>query len=142
MAEAINSALAEARDVLAVMGEFKRPIASASRGTLRATSTADGLEIEVDLPTGEVGDAVVSAHEAAGIVARPLIDFSRSTFTDTARGREYEKPWLRAILVGATDSKAGWPDPVIEKVQEKPATTKDKIKALSKLSRRRRLWLL
>ena len=62
MAEVINSGLAEARDVLAVMGEFKRPIASASRGTLRARSTTSGLEIDIDLASGEVGDAVVDAH--------------------------------------------------------------------------------
>ena len=50
MAEAIDSAMAEARDVLAVMGQFQRPIGSASRGTLRATSTDDALEIEMDSP--------------------------------------------------------------------------------------------
>ena len=42
MAEVINSALAEARDVLAVQGEYKRPIASASRGTLRAVRRTTG----------------------------------------------------------------------------------------------------
>ena len=142
MAEAINSALAEARDVLAVAGNFQRPLASASKRSLRATSTDDGLDIEIDLPAGTIGDEVVAAHESAGIVARPLIDFGRSKFVDTDQGREYTKPWLRAILVGSTDSKGGWPDPVIEKVSEGPTTPKDKIKALSKLSRRRRLWLL
>ena len=142
MAEVINSALAEARDVLAVMGEYKRPIASASRGTLRARSTADGLEIDIDLTSGEVGDAVVDAHLSAGVVVRPLIDFDRSEFTDTDRGREYTKPWLRALLVGSTDSKGGWPEPVISEAEGPPTTTADKIKALSKLSRRRRLWLL
>ena len=113
MAEAINSALAEARDILAVQGEFKRPIASASRETLRATSTETGLEIEMDL-IGEVGDAVASAHEVAGVVVRPLIDFARSVFVDTDRGREYSKPYLRGLLVGATDAKSGWPVPKIE----------------------------
>ena len=142
MAEVINSALAEARDVLAVMGEFKRPIASGSRGTLRARSTADALEIEMDLASGEVGDAVVDAHLSAGVVVRPLIDFDRSEFTDTERGREYVKPYLRALLVGATDEKSGWPDPEISEAEGPPTTTQDKIKALSKLSRRRRLWLL
>ena len=132
MARVINDALAEARDVLAIMGEYRRPIASASRGTLRAVSTDDALDLEMDLPAGEVGDAVVSAHEAAGIVARPLIDFERSEFTDTDRGREYTAPWLRAILVGATDSKQGWPEPTI---------AYDGDRAAPAPARRRRFWL-
>ena len=140
MAEAINSALAEARDVLAVMGEFKRPIASGSRGTLRAVSTEGALEIEMDLPAGEVGDAVAAAHEAAGVVVRPLIDFDKSEFTDGPKGREYAKPFLRAFLVGSTDTKGGWPDPVIE-TPGKPKTTAEKIAALSKIGQRRaRVW--
>ena len=141
MAAAINGAVAEARDVIGVMGTYQRPIASGSRGTLRAVSTDDGLDIEMDLPSGEVGDAVVSAHESAGIVVRPLIDFDRSEYVDTDRGREYTKPHVRAYLVGSTDEKAGWPDPVIE-TPGKPQTTAEKIAVLSKIGQRRnRLWL-
>ena len=142
MEEAIDSALAEARDVLAVAGNFRRPLGSVSRGTLRAKSTDDGLEIEIDLPAGTVGDEIVAAHESAGVIVRPLIDFDQSEFVDTARGREYTKPHLRAFIVGATDTKQGWTDAVIDEVLEgPPATTADKIAALSKISKRRRLWL-
>ena len=94
------------RDVLVVAGDFKRPLGSVSRGTVRATSTDDGLDVEIDLPVGAIGDEVVAAHEAAGVIVRPLIDFDRSEFTDTDRGREYTKPWVRALLVGATDTKS------------------------------------
>ena len=114
MAEAVNDALAEARDVLAIMGEYKRPIASASRGTLRAVSGDDGLDLEIDLPAGAVGDDVVSAHEAAGVIVRPLIDMDRSEFVDTDAGREYTRPYVRAFIVGTTDTKTGWPDPTID----------------------------
>ena len=142
MAEAINSALAEARDVLSVMGQFQRPIGSASRGTLRAVSTDSALEIELDLPDSEVGNAVVAAHEAAGVILRPLIDFSKSLFKDTDRGREYEKPWLRGFTVGATDNKGGWPTPVIEGPKKAPAPPVLALPDPTKLSRQRRLWLL
>ena len=134
MAEAINDALAEARDVLAVMGEYKRPVGSASRGTLRAVSTVDGLDLEMDLPAGEVGDAVVAAHESAGVVVRPLIDFDRSEFTDSDKGREYTAPFLRAFLIGATDHKGGWPEPRIDYEAEGE-------RAAPAPERRRRVWL-
>ena len=76
--------------------------------------TDDGLDLEIDLPAGAVGDEIIAAHEAAGVVIRPLIDFDRSEFTDGPDGREYTRPHLRAFLVGATDTKAGWPDPTID----------------------------
>ena len=102
------------RDVLVVAGDFKRPLGSVRKGTLRAKSTDDGLEVEVDLPAGAVGDEIVAAHEAAGVVVRPLIDYERSEFVDGPDGRTVTKPHLRALLVGATDTKQGWPDPTID----------------------------
>ena len=115
MAEQMDRAFAAVeRDVLVVAGNFRRPLGSVSKGTLRGRSTDDGLEVEIDLPAGAVGDEVVAANEAAGVIIRPLIDFERSEFTDTAEGREYRRPHLRAFLVGATDTKAGWPDPTID----------------------------
>lgn len=133
-------------DVLAVAGNFKRPLGSVSRGTVRARSTDDALEIEIDLPAGAVGEEMIAANETAGVLIRPLIDPARSEFIDTARGREYSKPHLRAFIVGSTDTKSGWPDVVIEDVLEDVLedalmTTKDKIAALAKIGRRRRLWL-
>lgn len=134
MADAINGALEDARDVLAVAGEYKRPLGSASRGTIRATSTATGLHVEIDLPAGTVGDEVVAANEAAGVIIRPLITEAQSEFTDTDRGREYSRPHLRALLVGATDTKRGWPDPVIDYEGDRAAP--DPAPAW-----RRRIWL-
>ena len=122
------------RDVLAVAGNFRRPLGSVSRGTLRATSTDDGLELEIDLPAGAVGDEVIAANEAAGVIVRPLIDPARSEFIDTDRGREYSRPHLRAFIVGSTDTKAGWPDAVIDYDGEGRA-------APAPAPARRRLWL-
>lgn len=142
MAKSINEATADARDILAVAGNFRRPLGSVSKGTLRARSTDDGLDIEIDLPAGTVGDEIVAANEAAGVVVRPLVDYDRSEFTDGPDGRTVTRPHLRAFIVGATDTKKGWNDAVIDEVLEgPPVTTKDKIAALSKLSkRRRRTW--
>lgn len=130
MAEMIASA---ERDVLAIAGNYRRPLGSVSRGTLRATSTDEGLEIEIDLPAGAVGDEVIAANEAAGVVVRPLIDFDRSDFTDTERGREYTRPHVRAFIVGATDTKEGWPAVRVDYDGEERAAPPP--------ARRRRLWL-
>ena len=135
MAAMMDRAFAAAeRDILAVAGNYRRPLGSVSRGTLRATSTDDGLELEIDLPAGAVGDEIVAANEAAGVVARPLIDFERSEFTDTDEGRVYTRPHLRAILVGATDTKSGWPDPTIDYGDPES-------RAAPAPAGRRRLWL-
>ena len=121
------------RDVLAVQKDYSNPIASARRGTLRATATTEGAALEMDLPSGRVGDDVVSASQAAGVVARPLIDFDapETVFTDTATGRVVEKARVRAILVGSTDSRAGWDDAVIDFDDGGRAAPE----------RRRRVWL-
>ena len=118
MADMIDRAFRDARagvqgtDVLAVAKDYSNPVASARRGTLRATPSAQGLEIEADLPAGRVGDDLVAASETAGLIARPLLDYENpgTEFVDTAEGRIVTRAHLRAILIGATDSREGWPD--------------------------------
>ena len=72
------------------------------------------LELAIDLPDGRLGDEVIEAHSAAGVICRPLVDDERSEFTDTDRAREYTKPHVRAFLLASTDAKQGWPSPTIE----------------------------
>ena len=101
------------RDVLAVHKDFGNPIASARRGTLRAAPGASGVDVEVDLPVGRVGDDVVAASEAAGVVVRPLIDYAsdETAFVDTPAGpRVVSRFRPRAFLVGSTDARSGWDD--------------------------------
>ena len=122
------------RGVLAVQKDYSNPIASARRGTLRARATGAGVAIEADLPSGRVGDDVVAASEAAGIVARPLIDYEspETKFVDTDAGRVVESAHVRAILIGSTDSRTGWDDARIDydgEARAAPAPV------------RRRIWL-
>ena len=131
MADALGEAERQ-RDILAVAGNFRRPLGSVSRGTVRATSTDDGLEVEIDLPAGAVGDEIIAANEAAGVIVRPLIDYERSEFTDGPDGRTVTKPHLRAFIVGATDTKEGWDDAVIDYGDPEGRAAP---------ARRRRLWL-
>ena len=133
MAEAIETAFRESgRDILAVHKDYSKPLASASKGTLRARSTDDGLEVEIDLPAGAMGDDVVTANEAAGLVIRPLVDYDRSKYVDTDEGREVTQAFLRAFLVGATDAKGGWPEPKIDYGDPERSAPEP---------RRRRVWL-
>ena len=131
MADAIGEAERQ-RDILAVAGNFRRPLGSVSKGTVRATSTDDGLEVEVDLPAGAVGDEIIAANEAAGVIVRPLIDYDRSEFTDGPDGRTVTRPHLRAFIVGATDTKEGWSDAVIDYGDPEGRAAPE---------RRRRVWL-
>ena len=131
MADAIGEAERQ-RDILAVAGNFRRPLGSVSKGTVRATSTDDGLEVEVDLPAGAVGDEIIAANEAAGVIVRPLIDYDRSEFTDGPDGRTVTRPHLRAFIVGATDTKEGWSDAVIDYGDPEARAAPE---------RRRRVWL-
>ena len=130
MADAFGEA--DRQHMLAVAGNFRRPLGSVSKGTLRGKSTDDGLEIEVDLPAGTVGDEIVAAHEAAGVIVRPLIDYDLSEFEDGPDGRTVTKPHLRAFIVGATDTREGWADAVIDYGDPESRAAPE---------RRRRLWL-
>ena len=124
----------QGRDVLAVHKDYSNPIGSARRGTLRAAPGAEGLEIEVDLPVGRVGDDVIAASETAGVIARPLVDFEAdgTEFVDTPEGRIVSRAQVRAFLIGSTDAREGWPDATI--VYDAERSTKAP-------TRRRRLWL-
>ena len=141
MAAMIDRAFEEAqagiqgRDVLAVHKDYAGMIASARRGSLRATPGAAGLELEVDLPAGRVGDDVVSASEAAGVIVRPLIDYEadETEFTDTPEGRVVKRAAIRAFLIGATDSREGWPDARIAYDGEE--------RTVAPRRRERRIWL-
>ena len=84
---------------------------------------------------GKVGDDVVAASETAGIVARPLIDYEdpETKFTDTAAARVVESARVKAILIGSTDSRAGWDDARIDYDGE--------TRAAPAPVRRRRIWL-
>lgn len=138
--EAVEKMLAEAfaltapRDVVATWVDYRAPLASVSRGTLRR-SGADGVEI--DLPTGAAGEAVMAARDNAGIVVRPHIDASAATATELGGVAEYSRAPVRAFVISATDEREGWPEPDL-------VATPDNLPAPSlvrRRDRRQRVWL-
>ena len=100
-------------DVVASFGSYSRPLASGAKGTLRAKMVGADLEVAIDLPDDANGRAVLSAHESAGIVARPFIDSETAEFEIIGDTAVYSKAPLRAVIISATDRREGWPEPVI-----------------------------
>ena len=126
------------RDAVASFGSYAAPLASRSRGTLRGKSVEGGAEIEIDIPDSAAGQAVLAAHEDAGVVARPFLDASKSDGVEIPRedGQNsiaYERASMRAIIVSSTDAREGWPDPQL-------VATPDEL-ASRDAPRKRRIWL-
>ena len=122
------------KDVLAIGKDYSKPLGSARRGTLRAKSNKKGLNLEVDIPSGAVGDEVIAASETAGIVGRPLIDYSKTKFEDVNGVRMIEKPSVRGFMFSVTDRREGWSDATIS--YDDPEQPRERSQR-----KRRRIWL-
>ena len=114
------------RETVAAYGSYAQPLASVGRGTLRGKMVDDALEIEIDVPTGAAGDAVLAAHEDAGVVIRPFLDADRSEGAvipreDGQNAMSYSKAFVRAFIVSSTDEREGWPMPVLVPTPEELA---------------------
>ena len=140
--EAISEAFDEASKVIASGGSYQSPLASAERGSVRGRMEGRDAVIDVDLPEGAEGDAVIRAHENAGIVVRPYLDRNLSegeieTQAGPVAGDQvmvYRKMKIRAIVVSATDAREGWPEPEL-------IPTPEEFMERREAPRRRRLWL-
>ena len=115
------------RETVAAYGSYAAPLASVGRGTMRGKMVGDALEVEIDVPAGAAGDAVLAAHEDAGIVVRPFLDADRSEGTpmpreDGQNAMAYSKASVRAFIVSSTDERQGWPEPVLVPTPEELAS--------------------
>ena len=99
-------------------------------------------EIDVDLPEGPEGDAVLRGMENSGTVIRPYLDRElsegaieqRAAVPEGDRVMRYTRMKIRAFIVGATDAREGWPSPILVST---PSAYMERREA----PRRRRLWL-
>ena len=105
----LDAAFAADRTLVATFGDYKSALASTSRGTLRREGSTG---FAIDLPDSPAGRAVVDAHEAAGVVARPYLAGAAGERVDETMVYR-DPPELRAIIVSPTDKREGWPEPVI-----------------------------
>ena len=97
-------------ETIATFENYQSPLASVKRRTLRR-SGKDGIEI--DLPASPAGDAVISAHEDAGVIMRPFLDVAESQSVIEGETAIYSRARVRAFILSSTDQRAGWPDPII-----------------------------
>ncbi len=130
------------REAVASFGSYAAPLASAGRGTMRGRVVEGGADVDIDIPTGAAGDAVLAAHENAGVVVRPFLDASRSEGMETPRedganAMAYTRASVRAFIVSATDVRDGWPAPALVPTPEELASAH----APRLGERKRRLWL-
>ena len=138
LAEAIREGIEDAtRTIIAVHGDYKAPLASTARGTLRARMVGEDAEVEIDLPDSDAGREVLAAAADAGVVVRPYIDRSAAEATTDAAGvTTYSRAPIRAFVVSATDKREGWPDPALV-----PTPGLDPEGRRAAPERRRRIWL-
>ena len=129
-APATFDASIEARDILAITGEFKSAFAASKSGTagLKLTKTPTALQITVDeiADTSAARDLLAQIDEGL-IVSRPV--FIDGVFTEGADGvARYSGATLRAIVFGPTDL-LDWP------------IVKAETRAAAPVTRRRKVWL-
>ena len=148
MTEMLDRAFADVEaEILAVAGSYGRPLASKSAGSVRAKMVGANAVVEVDLPTGPDGDAVLRDIENTGaVLVRPYLDRDLSKGRlETRAGSDaggvivYDRDApavLRSFVVGATDMREGWPSPDLIR-------TPDELMPEGRAAapRRRRLWL-
>ena len=113
--------------MIAVAKDYAAPLASARRKTLRFRETDDGLEIEMDLPDTQAARDLIAVSDNVPLIVRPLFDQDASDFAEAGGVASYGKVAVRAVLIGATDASAGWPEAAVA--------------AVGKAKRRRGVWL-
>ena len=156
MEEMIETAMSEAVEILAVRGSYGTPLASKGAGSVRMRMAGKDAEVEVDLPDGPDGDAVLRDLDnvPGAVLVRPYLDAAASTSTiepltttdrikalsglarreSTDNVAVYSKAVLRSFVIGATDAIEGWPAPELV-----PTPGMDSERAAPE--RRRRIWL-
>ena len=141
--KAFDDAFRKYSQVVAAYNRYDRPLGSVSKGNVRGRVLADGDgEVEVDLPVGEDGDAVIRALEDSGVVIRPFVEDLDDVPVIEGRAaddgtRVYNNFAIRAFIVSSTDQREGWPEPELIAT---PADLPD-IDVVVPTQRRRRFWL-
>ena len=126
--------------LLAVFGDFGRPLASGRRQTLRFWSDAQGgLYGAVDVPNTTLGRELVEAIETVDMIARPIVDVGSSAVAVEGTTAVYDRVAMRGVGIAATDQTTGWP--LLEAITKAALEAADELPAAAPAARRAKLWL-
>ena len=134
----------QARDVLAVVGDYSQAVASRKRRSLRFWEGEDGsLEFAIDIENSERGRALQETMDAVDTFARPVLDVDASTFTREGTLARYTDARIRALTLGPTDAAAGWAPLRLRDGDDddKPEPRSAEVSSRDATSRRVRVWL-
>ena len=107
------------RDLIAVSGNYRRPLASLKRGTLAVTrgsmdidgEAVRGLSVAITpeaLAATEAGRALEAAGIVVPIYARPIVDVANSSYQAVDGVAMYDRMRVKGFTFGTTDKSAGW----------------------------------
>ena len=131
MYESIDNA-STARPIVSAFKDFGSVLGSANKGSVRAVRTRQGMDVEIDVPVSQAGEAVEEAIESSGVITRPYIDSRASEYTKDGRVARYgSKTFLRGVIVSSPPERTGWAESEIVEGRG----------ALVIPSRKRRIWL-
>ena len=109
----------KAGDILAVSGDYKGALASRRRGSLRPRKTDNALEVEMDVADTTSGRDLIAQANDVDILARPIVDFSKSEFTVVGDEAVISRAHVRGFTLGSTDAREGWtPLTIIREAEE------------------------
>ena len=118
-AGAFREAVGSKRQILAVGGSYREPLAARSRGTVRLDTADDGSLAVGLVLEGEAAERVRELEAAAPVMVRPYLDPARSVRRKVDTTMIYDVAYLRAVIVGATDEVEGL-DPAVIVEQDEP----------------------
>lgn len=103
--------------LIAVHGEYAKPLASLKRGTLTVEKRAgDGLHVGIDqatLQATEAGRNLMDEAKVAPMYVRPVYRQEASDFEEKDGVARYRRMVLRALTIGATDAAGGLDELVV-----------------------------
>ena len=96
-------------EILAIAGDYRRGLASRSKGSLKLTSTAEGVQVDLlDAADTQAAADLEAMGRVMPVFARPVFDAATGVFVEKGDTAFYSKARLKAILIGPTDRDGGW----------------------------------
>ena len=96
-------------EILAIAGDYRRGLAARSKGSLKLTTTTEGIQVEiVDVADTQASADLEAMSKVMPIYARPVFDADTGVFVEKGDTAFYSKARLKAILIGPTDRDGGW----------------------------------